>query len=123
MTSTGRPDRPPDETSTGPDSEPSGSHLNIGDSERGRSRLLSRQCETCIFRPGNPMDLSPGRLRALVDQAHAEGGFIICHDTLPYHRFPDAKPAICRGFHDRYHTQTLDIIARLWGFTEVDPPA
>jgi len=27
------------------------------------------------------------------------------------------------GFHDRYSTTALQIIGRLWGFVEVDPPA
>jgi hypothetical protein len=68
------------------------------------------------------MDLSAGRLRDLLDQVRAEQSFIICHDTLPHHRYPDAKPAICRGFYQRYTTHTLRLIQRLWGFTEVDPP-
>jgi hypothetical protein len=31
-------------------------------------------------------------------------------------------PAVCRGFADRYRTQSLQIIERVFGFDEVDPP-
>jgi hypothetical protein len=68
------------------------------------------------------MHLTPGRLHQLVTEARAAEGYIICHDTLPDHR-PGAQPAICRGFHDRYDTQALQVIRRLWGFLDVDPPA
>ena len=95
---------------------------DVGDHHSGRTRLLSRQCATCIFRPGNPMHLTPGRLHQLVTDARTEQGYIICHDTLPDYR-PGGLPAICRGFHDRYDTQALQVIRRLWGFLEADPPA
>ncbi|SDH18416.1 hypothetical protein SAMN05421505_11295 [Sinosporangium album] len=66
-------------------------------------RVLASQCSTCIFRPGNLMKLAPGRLREMVNTAIvAEGGHIICHDTLPYSRYETAEAAICRGFWNRY---------------------
>lgn len=68
------------------------------------------------------MNLAPGRLRDLVDRTRAEGTFVVCHDTLSYGRFPHARRAICRGHFDRYDTQALQLIRRLWGFVEVDPP-
>ena len=95
--------------------------FDVGDHHSRRSRLLSRQCDTCIFRPGNPMHLTPGRLHQLVTDARGSQGYIICHDTLPDYR-PGSQPAICRGFHDGYDTQSLQVIRRLWGFLEVDPP-
>ena len=98
------------------------SRLDVGDYRLMKSRLLSRQCRTCIFRPGNPMHLHPGRLRGMVTQATRRGGFVVCHDTLPETAPAGVAPAICRGFKDRYDTQALQIIARTWGFTEVDPP-
>lgn len=97
--------------------------LSVGDPVLGKTRLLSRQCDTCILRPGNPMHLPPGRLQEMIGQARDDGGYIICHDTLPYGQYPHVKPAICRGFHDRYSTQALQVIGGLWGFTEVDPPS
>ncbi|WP_435124374.1 hypothetical protein [Micromonospora tulbaghiae] len=99
-----------------------GSTLSVGDPVLGKSRLLSRQCDTCIFAPGNRMHFTPGRLRELVTETRRRGSFIICHDTLPYYKHPDVKPAICRGFADRYQTQLLQLIERLFGFIEVDPP-
>ncbi|MFC6023455.1 hypothetical protein ACFP2T_45780 [Plantactinospora solaniradicis] len=72
--------------------------------------------------PGNLMHLSEGRLRDLVDKALQDQGFIVCHDTLPHYLHPEVKPAICRGFADRYSTQALQVIDRLFGCIEVDPP-
>jgi hypothetical protein len=99
-----------------------GHHLGVGDPVLGKSRLLSRQCATCIFKPGNLMRLHEGRLRDLVADTRAAESYIVCHSTLPHYLYPDAQPAICRGFTDRYSTQALQVIARLWGFVEVDPP-
>ena len=97
--------------------------LSVGDPVTGKTRLLARQCATCIFRPGNPMHLSPGRLKSMVEQAVADGSYVICHDTLPYGNHPETQPAICRGFVDRYTTWRLQVIGRLFGFVEVEPPA
>ncbi|MEU1968918.1 hypothetical protein ABZ541_14070 [Micromonospora sediminicola] len=36
--------------------------LNVGDPELRKTRRLARECDTCIFKPGNPMYLGPGRL-------------------------------------------------------------
>ncbi|MGW9196689.1 hypothetical protein [Micromonospora chersina] len=106
-----------------PDVERDGdADISVGDPVLGKSRLLSQQCDTCIFAPGNRMHLSPGRLRDLVTEARQRESFIVCHDTLPHYRQPEAKPAICRGFADRYRTQALQLIERLFGFVEVDPP-
>lgn len=95
--------------------------LSVADEALGKTRLLAEQCGTCIFRPGNPMYLSPGRLRQLVDEARGNGGYIICHETLPYADSP-VPPAICRGFANRYSTWQLQVIGRLWGFVEVPAP-
>jgi hypothetical protein len=99
-----------------------GAAHSVGDPVLRKSRLLSRQCDTCIFRPGNLMHLAEGRLHDLVTQAREDESFIVCHATLPDYRFPEVKPAICRGFADRYSTQALQVIERLFGFIEVNPP-
>jgi hypothetical protein len=101
--------------------EDSGGPLWVGDPDTMRTRLLACMCATCIFRPGNPMQLNPGRLRDLVDQARAGDGFIVCHSTLPGMAPPGAEPAVCRGFVDRYDTPALQIIGRLFGFDEIEP--
>jgi hypothetical protein len=87
-----------------------------------RSRLLSEQCTTCIFRKGNRMRLAPGRLADLVDQCETEGSFVVCHATLPEVAPNGTSPAICRGFYDRFATQALQVISRLFGFILVSPP-
>jgi hypothetical protein len=104
------------------DPDDTGSDLSVGDPVLGKSRMLSRQCATCIFRPGNHMQLREGRLRDLIAETRAAQSFIVCHSTLPHFRYPQAQPAICRGFADRYSTQALQVIERMWGFVEVDPP-
>ncbi|MFC8906532.1 hypothetical protein [Micromonospora sp. NPDC057140] len=96
--------------------------LSVGDPELRKTRRLARECDTCIFKPGNLMRLSEGRLRDLVAEARRNESFVVCHDTLPHYRNRDVKPAICRGFADRYSTQALQVIERLFGFIEVDPP-
>ncbi|WP_233624636.1 hypothetical protein [Actinoplanes sp. ATCC 53533] len=105
------------------DPDDTGSDLSVGDPVLGKSRMLSRQCATCIFRPGNLMNLREGRLRDLIAETRAAQSFIVCHSTLPHFRYPQTQPAICRGFADRYSTQALQVIERMWGFVEVDPPS
>jgi hypothetical protein len=34
--------------------------------------VLAEQCATCIFRPGNLMELCPGRVRGMVAEATAK---------------------------------------------------
>lgn len=94
--------------------------LSVGDPVTMKSRLLSRQCATCIFRPGNLMHLDEGRLKDMVRAAART--YVICHDTLPYADHPGVGPAICRGFYDRYDTFALQVIRLLFGFQECDPP-
>jgi hypothetical protein len=84
-------------------------------------RLLTEQCATCIFRPGNLMHLRPGRLRELTRETVAGDGYIVCHSTLPGAAADDVKPAICRGFANRYSTNALRVFERL-GFEDVPPP-
>jgi hypothetical protein len=107
-------------TTDRPDEQPT-ADLSVGDPVLHKTRLLARECDTCIFKPANPMHLEPGRLKQLLTQARGEAGYIICHSTLPYAASP-VPPAICRGFADRYHTWQLQVIQRLWGFVEVQPP-
>ncbi|MFG2064031.1 hypothetical protein ACGFIK_21725 [Micromonospora sp. NPDC048871] len=103
-----------------PDSD-SPARLNVGDPDLRKTRLLARECATCIFKPGNPMHLAPGRLKQMVTTACGDAGYIICHSTLPYAGSP-VPPAVCRGFADRYRTWQLQVMQRLWGFVEVEPP-
>lgn len=64
--------------------------------EPGEVRLCAHMCDTCIFRPGNLMHLSPGRVADMVKKARADEGHIVCHATLD-----TEAPAICRGYADK----------------------
>lgn len=88
----------------------------------GQTRLLSEPCLTCIFRPGNKMHLNPGRVAAMVGQAHADESFIVCHKTLPGEAPPRFRPAVCRGFYDRFSTAALQVAYRMWGYLVVTLP-
>jgi len=88
----------------------------------GKPRVLTDQCETCIYHPGNLMHLRPGRLREMTLDALRQGcQGVICHDTL-YRT--DFTPALCRGFYDKFGPQNnfIRVMWRIGGFTEVNPP-
>ena len=63
------------------------------------------------------MQLSRGRLAAMVAEAKANESAMICHSTL--HR-DGVENAVCRGFYDRHPTQPLQIAERL-ELIELDP--
>ena len=91
--------------------------MTAGPYRDGKVHVLAEQCATCIFRPGNLMRLSPGRVKGMVDAAVAEDSSITCHSTL----YDDAvKPAVCHGFYDKYDTLPLRLAAAT-GRTEFDP--
>lgn len=73
----------------------------------GRVHVCQRMCSTCIFRPGNKMDLATGRVEGMVRDATAADSTIVCHSTL------DGDNAACRGFFDRHKTASLQIAERL----------
>lgn len=81
----------------------------------GRVHVCKDMCSTCIFRPGNLMELNPGRVKGMIADATRDGSTIVCHKTL------DGDNAACRGFFDRYPTQPLQIAQRLGLVEEVDP--
>ncbi|MET9085511.1 hypothetical protein ABZX77_27110 [Streptomyces sp. NPDC004237] len=77
--------------------EPEGSepYDEVADPLTGIVRVCARRCDTCIFHPGNLMDLQPGRVSAMVTRARQTEGHVVCHETLG-----TETPAICRGFAD-----------------------
>ena len=95
---------------------------DVWDQALGGVRLLSGQCATCIFRPGNPMHLQPGRLADMVASTCQAEGYIICHDTLPYGAHPEVGQALCRGFYERYSTAFIQVGDRLGWWREIPPP-
>lgn len=86
---------------------------------QGRVHVVDGKCSTCIFRPGNLMDLSPGRVRGLVEDAIDAGTAITCHKTL----IDDRDNALCGGFYDAYSDQVpvLQIAKRLNIIEKVEP--
>jgi len=78
----------------------------------GWLHVKAERCETCIFRPGNPMQLNEGRVRQMVDECLASmGGHVTCHDTL------DGDRAVCRGYWDGYRDR--DVLLSLAERTEI----
>jgi hypothetical protein len=74
---------------------------------RHRIYVASRLCDTCIFRPGNLMQLEEGRVEEMVREACAKETAIICHETL------SGDKAICRGFFEQHPTLPLILADRL----------
>jgi hypothetical protein len=88
----------------------------------GRVHVLTEKCPTCVFHPGNRMDLQPGRLADLVRRNVAAGAGLTCHATLMSAEQPRA---ICRGFWDSYRHQVplLQAAERLGIVTEQPVPS
>lgn len=82
----------------------------------GKIHVLSEKCRTCIFRPGNLMDLSTGRVKQMVRDATRNESSITCHQTL------SIEGAVCRGFFDAHKTQPLRMAERLGCIEYVEPP-
>jgi hypothetical protein len=77
--------------------------------------VCREMCSTCVFRPGNKMELRSGRVRQMVDEAKEHDSTIVCHKTL------DGDSAACRGFFDRHKTPPLQIAERLNLVKLIDP--
>ncbi|GAO08661.1 hypothetical protein TPA0598_04_02970 [Streptomyces lydicamycinicus] len=77
---------------------------DVADPATWSVRVCADRCATCIFRPGNLMNLDPGRVASMVKKAVADEGHIVCHDTLG-----TEAPAICAGFavHPRGRAASL----------------
>ena len=83
----------------------------------GRVYVMRERCPTCVFRPGNKMSLSPGRLRDLIDSNRENDSALTCHETL------DIDNAICRGFFDlEPKTTPLQIASRMGLINLMDLP-
>jgi hypothetical protein len=94
--------------------------------ENGKPRVLDRKCTTCVFWPGNLMQLRDGRLKDMIANAKTAGTWITCHKTLPYYPDNPGWQAICRGYYDAYAEQSRMLqwlIDRQGGISEVTLPA
>lgn len=84
-----------------------------------RPKVYAEKCETCIFRPGNPMRLHAGRLQDIVRQNLATGTLLTCHKTT-YGQAPEE--VLCRGFYDAHGPKTnayrvMNRLGQLLGYT------
>lgn len=84
-----------------------------------RLHVMARKCSTCIYRPGNLMDLTPGRREQMEADSVAKQGVIACHKTL------GSKPlanAVCRGYYDtqKDHVGLLSAAERMELVIEVE---
>lgn len=95
--------------------------VDVSDRGLGMTRLCAERCATCILRPGG-IALAPGRLQRFIAEARSAESYVVCHETLPDVAPAGVRPAVCRGFYDRYSTNALRIMERLWGFVEIPPP-
>ncbi|MBQ0985888.1 hypothetical protein KBZ10_15455 [Streptomyces sp. F63] len=110
----------PDLTEDGVEPEREGLNADVADPATGAVRLCARMCTTCIFRPGNPMHLEPGRVTRMVTEARAREGHIPCHATLG-----TTEPAICRGYADgpdQGRSLALRLARTLGRLEEINPP-
>ena len=96
-------------------------------------KLLKEQCATCIFRPGNPMSLRPGRVQAMVRACQINDTYIPCHERMNNDLDMDedgdlvmttstTESPVCRGFYDKYPGigQMIRISERLGLLEEVE---
>lgn len=89
-------------------------------------KILDEQCATCIFRPGNPMQLQTGRVAAMVRECRVRQSFIPCHETMTIadedEHADRTNDPVCRGFYDAHGevSQLIRISERL-GMIEFVP--
>lgn len=85
--------------------------------DHARVRLMADKCSTCIFRPGNRMDLEPGRVAQMLADVRATDGFVPCHKTIG----TGLPSAICRGSNDAHRGGLVRLADRgvLAGVVEV----
>jgi hypothetical protein len=84
----------------------------------GKVHVMSERCSTCVFHPGNLMNLPAGRFQDLVERNRSEDTAFACHQTL-YRT--GVEHSICRGYYDAYKHETTPLrIAERRGVIEFD---
>ena len=84
----------------------------------GKVHVRETRCETCIFRPGNLMDLEDGRVEQMVRDADKDDSCIPCHAHL--YNNADIEP-VCRGYYERGSSMALRFAAAM-GVIEFHDP-
>lgn len=83
----------------------------------GKLWVLDDKCPTCIFRPGNLMDLDPETRDEMVAQAVRRQSTINCHSTL------DGPRSVCRGFYDVHRHEIFPLrLAAAMDLIEFEAP-
>lgn len=82
-------------------------------------RVFTAPCSTCIFRPGNPMNLTPGRVKGMVEDVVRDDSFTTCHQTLT----GEHPPTLCHGMTERHAGQIVRIAERIGFIDLIEPPA
>lgn len=77
---------------------------------------MAKMCKTCIFRPGNLMNLEPGRVKQMVRDATKAESCIPCHETI--HGQAEGE-AICRGFYEKFPTLPIKLAEAMNRLVEV----
>lgn len=75
----------------------------------GKIHICKEMCATCIFRPGNLMHLSEGRLASMIKDATEAESCIPCHSTL----YENGPEAVCFGFFKQHPTLPLQLALTL----------
>lgn len=77
----------------------------------GQVHVMSEKCGTCVFRPGNLMNLPPGKLKGMADHVQETGIPFSCHQTLAYseprYREHYEGMALCAGAVENYGEQSV----------------
>lgn len=84
-------------------------------SDKAPRYVMPEMCDTCIFRPGNKMDLRPGRLLDLTSECDRKDTNVVCHKSASLMGELD-DDYFCRGSVDRRPGQMARIIFRLEHF-------
>lgn len=84
-------------------------------------RVRAERCPTCVFHPGNLMQLAPGRLKNLIDTNEA-GGWLTCHATLPFVTGQYDTAAVCKGWEQAYGLgPVVELLCNVFGREDVTP--
>lgn len=70
--------------------------------------VMKDKCATCIFRPGNLMQLNPGTVADMKKSADEKGTCIICHEYMT-----GPRSAVCAGYYEHHDSQLLQIAERM----------
>lgn len=82
----------------------------------GKVHVMAEMCPTCIFRPGNLMNLESGRVKQMVRDATKAESCIPCHETT--HGGAEGE-AICRGFYEKFPTLPIRLAEAIGSLIEV----